>query len=232
MSTVCFDKSYFTIIVILALGIVLYAYYMLKQENRNLKSSLQVSTDNKINTLNNQVSSINSPTFSLPTFSSPTFSSPTFSEAVMPVSPSPVIPPPSLGQAIRDYDRRNIADPLTPPFKRDDYQIPSNVMRPDLYGVYSRGAPGVFMKHGYVKTDDAGADYKILTLMGRQKYQGSTQYEYYVISTNRDDTIKFYIDGVKKELYDGDKVKVKQLGNIDYTVYIDKDLQLEYNPLF
>ncbi len=217
MSTVCFDKSYFTIIVVLALGIVLYAYYMLKQENRNLKSSLQVSTDNKINTLNNHVSSMNAPTFS---------------EAVMPISPSPVIAPPSLGQAIRDYDRRNIADPLTPPFKRDDYQIPSNVMRPDLYGVYSRGAPGVFMKHGYVKTDDAGADYKLLTLMGRQKYQGSTQYEYYVISTNKDDTIKFYIDGVKRELYDGDKVKVKQLGNTEYTVYIDKDLQLEYNPLF
>jgi len=220
MSSICFDKSYFTIIVILALGIVLYAYYMLKQENRNLKSSLQVSTDNKINTLNNHISNISS---------SP------FSESNIPISPpisTPISPPPSLGQAIRDYDRRNISDPLTPPFKRDDYQIPSNVMRPDLYGVYSRGAPGVFMKHGYVKTDDVGADYKLLTLMGRQKYQGSTQYEYYVISTNRDDTIKFYIDNVKKELYDGDKVKIKQLGNVEYTVYIDKDLQLEYNPLF
>jgi hypothetical protein len=195
---------------------------MLKQENRNLKAGLQVSTDNKINTLNNHISNINSPTFS---------------EANLPiVTPphiaTPIPPPPSLGQAIRDYDRRNIADPLTPPFKRDDYQIPSNVMRPDLYGVYSRGAPGVFMKHGYVKTEDVGADYKILTLMGRQKYQGSTQYEYYVISTNRDDTIKFYIDGIRRELYDGDKVKVKQLGNTEYTVYIDKDLQLEYNPLF
>ena len=222
MSTVCFDKSYFTIIVVLALGIVLYAYYMLKQENKNLKTSLQVSTDNKINSLNNHISNISSPTFSesnLPMVSPPHIA-------------TPISPMPSLGQAIRDYDRRNISDPLTPPFKRDDYQIPSNVARPDLYGVYSRGAPGVFMKHGYVKTDDVGADYKILTLMGRQKYQGSTQYEYYVISTNRDDTIKFYIDNVKRELYDGDKVKVKQLGNIDYTVYIDKDLQLEYNPLF
>jgi hypothetical protein len=51
-------------------------------------------------------------------------------------------------------------------------------------------------------------------------------------SFNENDTIKFYIDNVKRELYDGDNVKVKQLGNIDYTVYIDKDLQLEYNPLF
>ena len=208
---------------------------MLKQENRNLKSSLQVSTDNKINMLNNHVSNISSPINSPinSPFNSP-INSPNipFSERVMPISPSPVVPTPSLGEAIRDYDRRNIADPLTPPFKRDDYQIPSNVARPDLYGVYSRGAPGVFMKHGYVKTDDAGADYKLLTLMGRQKYQGSTQYEYYVISTNRDDTIKFYIDAVKRELYDGDKVKIKQLGNIEYTVYIDKDLQLEYNPLF
>jgi hypothetical protein len=201
---------------VIAVCIVLYNHYNLFQENRNLRASLQLSTDNKINNIQNNQTM----------------------QPVQPVLTHPVShlssqtpPPPSVGQLVRDYDRRTIDDPLTPPFKRDDYMIPSQVVRPDIYGAYTRGAPGVFKKMGYVKTDEAGADYKILSLMGRQKYQGSTQYEYYVTSTNRDDTIKFYIDNVRKELFTGDTITVPQLGTVVYNVYIDKELDLEYNPL-
>ena len=211
MSTICFDKSFFLIVVVIAVAIILYNHYNLVQENKNLRSSLHVSMENKLNTVTNN-----------PTITSP---------AMVPsVASGPIIPPPTVGQLIKDYDRRTIDDPLTPPFKRDDYMVPAQIVRPDLYGVYTRGAPGVFKKMGYLK-DDTATDYKFLTLMGRQKYQGSTQYEYYVTSTNRDDSIKFYIDDIRKELYDGDKVKVKQLGNTDYDVIIDKNLDLEYNPL-
>lgn len=214
MSTVCFDKSFFLIIVVIAVIIVLYNHYNLVQENKNLKSSLQLTLDNKINTIQNN---------NIPTISGQSVFQP-------PAIPNaPMIPPPTVGQVIKDYDRRTIDDPLTPPFKRDDYMIPAQIVRPDMYGVYTRGAPGVFKKMGYLKNDTA--DYKFLTLMGRQKYMGSTQYEYYVTSTNRDDSIKFYIDNVRKELYDGDKVTIKQLGNQVYDVIIDKNLDLEYNPL-
>ncbi len=216
MSSVCFDKTYFLIIMVIAVCIVLYNHYNLFQENRNLRASLQLSTDNKINNIQNNQTM----------------------QPVQPVLTHPVShlsshtpPPPSVGQLVRDYDRRTIDDPLTPPFKRADYMIPSQVVRPDIYGAYTRGAPGVFKKMGYVKTEEAGADYKILSLMGRQKYQGSTQYEYYVTSTNRDDTIKFYIDNVRKELFTGDTITVPQLGTVVYNVYIDKELDLEYNPL-
>jgi hypothetical protein len=216
MTSVCFDKTYFLIIIIIAVSIVLYNHYNLFQENRNLRASLQLSTDNKINNIQNN--------------------QPALSTMNQPI-PSPLShlstppPPPSIGQVVRDYDRRTIDDPLTPPFKRDDYMIPSQVIRPDIYGSYTRGAPGVFKKMGYVKTEEVGADYKILSLIGRQKYQGSTQYEYYVTSTNRDDTIKFYIDNVRKELFSGDTITVPQLGTVVYNVYIDKELDLEYNPL-
>ncbi len=216
MSTVCFDKSFFLIIVVIAVIIVLYNHYNLVQENKNLKSSLQLSLDNKINKINNVQN--NPPVIP---------GTPMMQPPVMPNGP--MVPPPTVGQVIKDYDRRTIDDPLTPPFKRDDYMIPAQIVRPDLYGAYTRGAPGVFKKMGYLKNDTA--DYKFLTLMGRQKYMGSTQYEYYVTSTNRDDSIKFYIDNVKRELYDGDKVTVKQLGNEEYDVIIDKNLDLEYNPL-
>lgn len=216
MSTICFDKSFFLIIVVIAVIIVLYNHYNLIQENKNLKSSLQLSLDNKINSQNMH---IQQPVRNIPI------------QVGQPIPPSaPAIPPPTIGEVIKDYDRRTIDDPLTPPFKRDDYMVPAQVVRPDLYGVYTRGAPGVFKKMGYLKNDTA-PDYKFLTLMGRQKYQGSTQYEYYVTSTNRDDSIKFYIDSIKRELYDGDKVTVKQLGNQEYDVIIDKNLDLEYNPL-
>ena len=214
MSTVCFDKSFFLIIVVIAVIIILYNHYNLVQENKNLKSSLQISLDNKINTVQHN----NAPVISGTPIMQP-----------QRIPHGPTMPPPTIGQAIKDYDRRTIDDPLTPPFKRDDYMIPAQIVRPDIYGVYTRGAPGVFKKMGYLKND--AADYKFLTLMGRQKYMGSTQYEYYVTSTNRDDSIKFYIDNVKRELYDGDKVTIKQLGNQEYDVIIDKNLDLDYNPL-
>lgn len=223
MSTVCFDKSFFLIIVVIAVIIVLYNHYNLVQENKNLKSGLQLSLDNKINTVqnNNHQNNNHQNMQSNGPMMPPT-------GPMMPPT-GPMIPPPTVGQAIKDYDRRTIDDPLTPPFKRDDYMIPAQIVRPDIYGVYTRGAPGVFKKMGYLKNDTA--DYKFLTLMGRQKYMGSTQYEYYVTSTNRDDSIKFYIDNVKRELYDGDKVTIKQLGNQEYDVIIDKNLDLDYNPL-
>jgi hypothetical protein len=215
MSTVCFDKSFFLIIIVIAVIIVLYNHYNLVQENKNLKSSLQLSLDNKINNVQNTQPVISG--------------TPMMQPPMQPPMQQAMVPPPTVGQVIKDYDRRMIDDPLTPPFKRDDYMIPAQIVRPDLYGAYTRGAPGVFKKMGYLKNDTA--DYKFLTLMGRQKYMGSTQYEYYVTSTNRDDSIKFYIDNVKRELYDGDKVTVKQLGNEEYDVIIDKNLDLEYNPL-
>jgi hypothetical protein len=219
MSTVCFDKSFFLIIVVIAVIIVLYNHYNLIQENKNLKSSLQLSLDNKINTVQNNNQHNSHPIVHGQSVIQPPISMPN----------GPMVPPPTVGQVIKDYDRRTIDDPLTPPFKRDDYMIPAQIVRPDLYGAYTRGAPGVFKKMGYLKNDNA--DYKFLTLMGRQKYMGSTQYEYYVTSTNRDDSIKFYMDNVRKELYDGDKVTIKQLGNQEYDVIIDKNLDLEYNPL-
>jgi hypothetical protein len=224
MSTICFDKSFFLIIVVIAIAIILYNHYNLVQENKNLRASLHVSLDNKLNKVTSNVTSnVTNKVTNNPMLAT---------ENIIPTRVTEVntMPLPTVGQLIKDYDRRTIDDPLTPPFKRDDYMVPAQIIRPDLYGVYTRGSPGVFKKMGYLKNDTV-TDYKFLTLMGRQKYQGSTQYEYYVTSINRDDSIKFYIDDIRKELYEGDKVTVKQLGNTEYDVFIDKNLDLDYNPL-
>jgi len=141
----------------------------------------------------------------------------------------PVSPPPPLGKVLRDYDYRTYNDDLTPPFKRDDYMIPPQLIYPNQFGLYTKGMPGNFRKMGYLKNLDV-SDNKFLTLMGRQKYAGSTQYEYYVTSTNKDENLKFYLNKNKRELYDGDTVSVPQLGNIQYEVIIDKNLDYEYVP--
>ena len=121
---------------------------------------------------------------------------------------------------------------VTPPYKRDDYMIPAHIVDPVNFGMYTRGVPPVFKKMGYLIDESASNDdkYKILNLMGRQKYYNSNIYEYYVVSSNRDDNIKFDLGKkYRNELFTGDIVKVHQL-NKEYKVHIDKNLDYEYNP--
>jgi len=133
---------------------------------------------------------------------------------------------------LRDYDYRTYNDDLTPPRKRDDYDIPANVLYPDRFGLYTRGGPNPFKKMGYLNNKNAqpGDPYKFLTLMGRQKYYNSNTYEYYVVSTNKDENLKFDLEKNKKEIFSGDTVKVPQLNNVEYEANIDKVLDYEYNP--
>ena len=133
---------------------------------------------------------------------------------------------------LREYDYRTYDDPLTPPYKRDDYMIPAQIVDPVNFGLYTRGIPPVFKKMGYLIDESASNDdkYKILNLIGRQKFYNSNIYQYYVVSNSRDDNIKFDLGKkYRNELNTGDKVKVHQL-NKEYIVHIDKDLDYEYNP--
>jgi hypothetical protein len=140
----------------------------------------------------------------------------------------PIQAPPPL-TLLKDYDYRAYADPLTPPFKRDDYMIPAQAFYPNGFDYYTRGEPGMFKKVGYLKNlNETNQRHEFLTLMGRQKYMGSTQYEYYVTSTNSEQNLKFYLDAYKKELYEGDSVYVSQLKS-NYEVFIDKNLDFEYS---
>jgi len=196
------NHKFYLLIVIIAISFVAYDYY---SSNKYKNNNLQPNQPNQI--ILNQTNPLPLPSPPLP--------------------PLPV--PPSPGQRLREYDYRALNDELTPPFKRDDYYVPPQLIYPREFGLYTRGAPGVFRKMGYLKNLNS-SDYKFLTLMGRQKYQGSTQYEYYVTSTDKDSSIKFYLDKYKRELYDGDKVKVQQLNNQEYDVIIDKNLDFEYIP--
>ncbi len=208
------------LIVIVIAGIVYYYFNQKKNEENHRYDQV-----NSVN--NNNSDRVNSDGANLSTYSSSVYTQP---QVIRP--PQSVAVAQDLYGVLRNYDYKTYNDPLTPPFKRDDYMIPAHVVDPNRFGLYTRGGPTAFKKMGYLTNPNAaaGEPYKFLTLMGRQKYYNSTQYEYYVVSTNRDENIKFDLDKNKRELFSGDKVKVPQLNNQDYDVTIDRNLDYEYSP--
>lgn len=150
----------------------------------------------------------------------------------VPDAPDDIVTP-EIYDVLRKYDYRTLGDPLTPPYKRDDYMIPAYIMDPNNFGIYTQGGPAPFMKMGYLNNRHAkpGNPYKFLTLMGRPRYYGSSRYDYYVISNSKDDNLKIDLDQYKyrNELYTGDKVYIPQL-ETEYDVNIDRILDYTYNP--
>lgn len=140
---------------------------------------------------------------------------------------------PEIYDVLRKYDYRTLNDPLTPPYKRDDYMIPAYIMDPNNFGIYTQGGPAPFMKMGYLNNRHAkpGQPYKFLTLMGRPRYYGSSRYDYYVTSNYKDENLKIDLDEYKyrNELYTGDKVFIPQL-DTEYEVNIDRVMDYTYNP--
>lgn len=140
----------------------------------------------------------------------------------------PMIQPPI--DPMRDYDNRTINDPLIPPYKRDDYNIDPYLVNPHLF-IHTRGLSTSFRKVGMLIDKNSSNDnkYKFFILMGRQKYRSSSQYEYYVVSDSKESIIKFELPN-KKEIYTGDKIKIAELGDVEYEASIDKNLPYEYIP--
>ena len=135
---------------------------------------------------------------------------------------TPMAPP--LADPISNFDYRTLNDPLMPPRKRDDWQVP-------LPAVPTRGYPGSFHKMGYlINTTAENTDkFKFLLLMGRQKYPGSNWYDYYVVENNSDSSLKFDVHDKHRELMTDDTLAITELGNT-YTVKLDKTLGYEYYP--
>lgn len=126
---------------------------------------------------------------------------------------------------LRQYDYKSLVDPLVPPLKRDDWNIP-------IVPIPSRGFPTAFKKVGMLVDSTANNTdpYKFLLLIGRQKYRGSDWYEYYAIEKNMSEgSLKFDLEHIRRELMTGDTVTIKQL-NKTYEVHIDRSLGHEYYP--
>ena len=92
--------------------------------------------------------------------------------------------------------------------------------------IRTRGPNMNFQQQGFLYKDDNSGG--VLGLFGRQKYPGSSQWEYLVGDKSLDD-IKIPLDNNKKELSDDDEISVKGFGD-GYKVQLYENEELSYIP--
>jgi hypothetical protein len=84
-------------------------------------------------------------------------------------------------QMIHKRDRKVLEDDFTAPERRvPEYQYPTKVITSRI-NIPSRGYPDEYQLLGNVFRNETETIYE---LFGRQKYPGSTQYEYYVVGSD------------------------------------------------
>jgi hypothetical protein len=160
---------------------------------------------------------------------------------VSPQIPNAILP--SYQSYNRDY--RVLADPLYPPEQRSDsdYYFPREVSEvvypnsglvtrdnPMLYGngyfrYPTRGSPPPYQMKGYLV--DINNPDNIVSLFGRPKYLGSSEFQYYVSrrDANNND-IKIDIPN-KREIFNDERVKIKKdifNGDYKFVEYKTEDL--------
>ena len=130
-------------------------------------------------------------------------------------------------ELIRQRDLGIIANPLAPPERRTerptiDMTLP--LLRNKYIGLPTRGSYDTYQQTGYL-VDSTNSD-NILKLFGRQKYPGSTQYEYYAMKSTAADQYKIPLYDIKKQLFDNDSVTLVKLfpGTYKYVEFKQEEL--------
>jgi hypothetical protein len=130
-------------------------------------------------------------------------------------------------ELIRRRDLGVMADPLAPPEKRTerpqiDMTLP--LLRNKYIGLPTRGSYDTYQQTGYL-VDDTNSN-NILKLFGRQKYPGSSQYEYYAMKSTAADQYKIPLNDIKKQLFDNDSVTLVKLfpGTYKYVEFKQEEL--------
>lgn len=117
-----------------------------------------------------------------------------------------VISSPPMKDIVGERDERVIADPLFPPYARMVRPIMDNVVYNS--GTYfnnaTRGSPDTYRQIGIAKDKVTNETY---FLMGRQKYSGSSQGEFYLMPTDRQNQLKVQLlnssgNQLIKDIYD------------------------------
>lgn len=134
---------------------------------------------------------------------------------------------------IKKYDMDKLIDPYTAPTRRvARYEIPPEYMK-RMIDLPTRGYPDNYILLGTLVNDntDKNDPNHILRLYGRREFPGSKRYEYYTAINSGLDQIKIPLRtrNRQEELYDGDKVKVKELDTY-YKVNLYPFDQPKYYP--
>ena len=132
---------------------------------------------------------------------------------------------------LKKRDRQVINDDFVPPERRDSEHVYPDREVKNIINIPSRGLPDNYQSVGVLARIQ---DEKILQLFGRQKYMGSTQWEYYVTGMDRygfPNKMRIKVKG-DKELFDKDKIELdwldKSKGNFEVNLY-NFDVP-RYNP--
>lgn len=152
-------------------------------------------------------------------------------QEIVKVVEKPVVPPRDL---VSDYDHRKIISPLEDPVRRvPRHWIPPAHIKRQI-DIPTRGYPDTFHQIGLLtkQGDSDNKENKVLRLMGRETYPGSSKYEYFTRITDGNETINIPIENKhNKEYYDDDVIAVDTLGS-DYKVKIfDYDAPKYYPDL-
>jgi len=128
----------------------------------------------------------------------------------------------------RDY--RVLNDPLIEPTKR----VPRHVVPIPIMDDINFQTRGFVDNYQYVGNLIRASDEKIIKLMGRQKYPGSTKFEYFGLMENNGVITKTAIDVTgDNEVQDGDNITVSLFpSNNVFKFHKNKDSVLKYDPYY
>ena len=142
---------------------------------------------------------------------------------------------------IKYYDQEKLADPFEAPAKRPDriqmgYPPIMKSSTNPLQPYPTRGYPDNYHLLGTLISIDNNKDYnkleqdnQIINLFGRQKYPGSSEYEYYTMLSTGNNNTKIPLKDQIRELFTDDEVFIKEL-NKTYKVNLYPNEELKYNP--
>lgn len=152
---------------------------------------------------------------------------PSCTPCICPACPSVL----DMNQNNRDY--RVLSDPLYPPEQRSDSG--TNYINPNMNNGYfrypTRGYPPPYQLKGYLVDTTNSAN--IISLFGRPKYPGSTEFQYYVSKKDiNNNEIKIDIPN-NREIYDQDIVTIKKdIFNGEYKFVALQMEDLVQRPLY
>lgn len=126
------------------------------------------------------------------------------------------------------HDINSLENPLVPATSRPPDVIFRSIVNNPLYNFPTRGVD--YINYGYegnlvlentlLNSDNNYTPPKnnIVKLMGKPKYRNSDIYDYYVLVPQENGTeLKIKVQSKnKREIYDGDEVKIPELGNLKY----------------
>lgn len=142
---------------------------------------------------------------------------------------------------IKYYDEEKLEDPFEAPAKRPDriqmgYPPIMKSSTNPLQPYPTRGYPDNYHLLGTLISIDTNKDYnkleqdnQIINLFGRQKYPGSSEYEYYTMISTGNINTKIPLKDQIRELFTDDEVFIKEL-NKTFKVNLYPNEELKYNP--